>query len=199
MIVYHRGDLSAGLKPRDTLWGLSPDRSTGFFGNGLYFCTQKDKTKTYGSSRPDKYYKISGNGDMVDGTIKLHNELRKINESIYEKKVPDCREASYLIHSSYYLSGYEEAKKVTEKQVVKICENIINEFDKKGWYIKQDDGSYYLRPPTGNIDSIPRRVLQGLGFDGVYPRKECDNTEYGGVIYNMKKFVVKEEQNNFGY
>ena len=35
------------------------------------------------------------------------------------------------------------------------------------------------------MDSFPTMIMKRLGYDGVYPSRECDNTSYGGCIFNL--------------
>ena len=42
------------------------------------------------------------------------------------------------------------------------------------------------------IDSISTRILKQLGYDGVWPTKECDNTVYGGVVFEKESFTTEK-------
>lgn len=40
-------------------------------------------------------------------------------------------------------------------------------------------------------DSFPTMLLKILGYDGVWPSIDCDNTAYGGVIFDLESFTYK--------
>lgn len=40
-------------------------------------------------------------------------------------------------------------------------------------------------------DSFPTQLLKILGYEGVWPSDECDNTTYGGVIFDIKDFTYE--------
>lgn len=42
-------------------------------------------------------------------------------------------------------------------------------------------------------DSIPTRFLKKLGYEGVYPSNECDNSTYGGCIFDLDKIKDLEK------
>ena len=47
-----------------------------------------------------------------------------------------------------------------------------------------------------NTDSLPTRFMKALGYEGVYPASECDNTTFGGCLYsldNVKSIVPVNE------
>lgn len=40
-------------------------------------------------------------------------------------------------------------------------------------------------------DSFPTQLLKILGYEGVWPSDECDNTTYGGVIFDLENFTYE--------
>ena len=40
-------------------------------------------------------------------------------------------------------------------------------------------------------DSFPTMLLKILGYDGVWPSIDCDNTAYGGVIFDLESFTYE--------
>ena len=68
----------------------------------------------------------------------------------------------------------------SDKKLAEICEEIYNEH-RSLW---EDNHFTYSSGKTAKMDSFPTMILKKLGYQGVYPSKECDNTTYGGVIFD---------------
>lgn len=45
---------------------------------------------------------------------------------------------------------------------------------------------YFNANLNSQVDSISTKFLKRLGYDGVWPSKECDNTTYGGVVFEKE-------------
>jgi len=49
-----------------------------------------------------------------------------------------------------------------------------------------DAYEYYKEHRYDQMDSISTKFLKYLGYDGVWPSKECDNTTYGGIVFERE-------------
>lgn len=65
------------------------------------------------------------------------------------------------------------------KKLSEVCEDIFDEYE--NYWV---DGYFNRTNKTEKMDSFPTMILKRLGYQGVYPSKECDNIEYGGVIFD---------------
>lgn len=75
----------------------------------------------------------------------------------------------------YYFSASEETIDTAVDEIVE---------ELRPYYVKGILQAWHS--DIANTDSIPTRFLRKLGFDGVYPTPECDNTSYGGCIFDKE-------------
>lgn len=78
-IVYHVGDFS---RKSEDLRQLDLSRDTGFFGTGIYFCTEWEYTIRQGGGHRPLYQMDISKYNLKLGTLELHDTLRKLNRYI---------------------------------------------------------------------------------------------------------------------
>ena len=129
---------------------------------------------------------------LARGTMKLHNALKYLTFIMqdYENIKPLLKNYGYInppdnlsIYSSNALGNFTKDKlELSELEFSPSkFESILDNLYKQ--YLKADR----------NGDSISTIFMKSLGYQGVYPAPECDNTEFGGVIYeknNMKEIQL---------
>ena len=54
-----------------------------------------------------------------------------------------------------------------------------------------ENGRLKHDPDLAEDDSFPTQLLKILGYEGVWPSSECDNTTYGGVIFDLENFTYE--------
>lgn len=54
-----------------------------------------------------------------------------------------------------------------------------------------ENGRLRQDPKLAEDDSFPTMLLRILGYDGVWPSMDCDNTAYGGVIFDLENFTYE--------
>lgn len=54
------------------------------------------------------------------------------------------------------------------------------------------NGRLQRDPDLAEDDSFPTMLLKILGYEGVWPDNECDNTTYGGVIFDLESFTYEK-------
>lgn len=54
-----------------------------------------------------------------------------------------------------------------------------------------ENGRLKQDPKLAEDDSFPTMLLRILGYDGVWPSVDCDNTAYGGVIFDLENFTYE--------
>ena len=75
----------------------------------------------------------------------------------------------------------------TKEKLCRILDGVYHSLDEY-----RDEDGYLRNIPSGEeVDSISTRILKHFGYDGVWPTEECDNTTYGGVIYDKENFTMK--------
>lgn len=49
------------------------------------------------------------------------------------------------------------------------------------------------RDELTGLDSFPTLFMKAMGYDGIWPAAECDNTAYGGIVYDKNNIVSCEK------
>ena len=77
----------------------------------------------------------------------------------------------------------------TKEKLCRILDVVYHSLDE----YRDEGGNLYLRniPSGEEVDSISTRILKHFGYDGVWPTEECNNTTYGGVVYDKENFTMK--------
>lgn len=115
-----------------------------------------------------------------DKLIDLQNNNSDLFESGRLRELKNLR--SEAIFSALLNFGLSEekfldiAKKIYEANIEYYCD--------EGYFKMYSRGLECM-------DSFPTQFLKLLGYDGIFPAKECDNTTYGGVIYDLQNFEYK--------
>ena len=59
-----------------------------------------------------------------------------------------------------------------------------------------ENGRLKQNPDLTEDDSFPTQLLRILGYEGVWPNDECDNTTYGGGIFDLENFTYERIANH---
>lgn len=123
-------------------------------------------------------------------------QLKEISEEL-KKEEPDWEHLNELDNGLYFNPkeykyyrdlfssikyvpfGFHHSAEEIIKAADEVAEDLSKYYDYDGILISWADAICYT-------DSIPTRVMKKLGYDGVYPSPECDNTTYGGVVYDKE-------------
>lgn len=76
----------------------------------------------------------------------------------------------------------------TDTETIKIAADHIYE-TYESFY---ENGRLRQDPKLVEDDSFPTMLLKILGYEGVWPDNECDNTAYGGVIFDLESFTYEK-------
>lgn len=76
----------------------------------------------------------------------------------------------------------------TDAETIKIAADHIYE-TYESFY---ENGRLKQDPKLAEDDSFPTMLLKILGYEGVWPSVECDNTIYGGVIFDLESFTYEK-------
>lgn len=110
------------------------------------------------------------NFDKIDKEVEIWKDIY-FNNDLYE---------SLRVHRRDFDMDAIQLN-TSSKTLQKVCDNIYKEYE--SFY---EDGYFRRTSKTHEMDSFPTMIMKRLGYDGVYPSRECDNTTYGGCIFDLK-------------
>lgn len=170
-VAYHYGDLGkAEYQGR-----MTGDRSTGHYGTGTYFVSEKAHNGGYGatySNRPGYAVDLSGYNLFVPPSSyvgkELHDSLKVLNNK--PDNLPEVVEALQKLASIFGVSE-AEIKRLYDTKVVpfRIQTTVENSNDR-------------------TIDTASTLMVKALGFEGIDVRglNALDNFGYGTVVYSLQ-------------
>ena len=138
---------------------------------------------------------LAKKAEAVPGLEEFANILKSENPNFerldeIQKENPDLFDYEYISGRKSLMYDVLELLPIhldTNTATVKMAADHIYEtyesFYKNG-RLKQD-------PKLAKDDSFPTMLLRILGYDGVWPSEECDNTAYGGVIFDLENFTYE--------
>ena len=195
-IGYHAGDLG---KAEYFVNYQSGTRGTGHFGTGTYFVGNKDKLSGVGyKDRPVKEFDTSDYNllkiNSSDSGFRLHDALKYINNKAWREALEGnidmdslskaCWPLSVLLYSHMHRNEDYEIADIRNfnKSVVSKAVDILEEYSD---YAKKNGGVV----TSSDRNTISTELMKSFGIAGIDVRNvpELDNTEYGSVIYDMKR------------
>jgi hypothetical protein len=179
-VGFHLGDLGFG---RDTAAGRMGGRSTGHFGTGVYFTSEKGMTSSGREDRPLNKIDLSKfklwtparymkEADRVDSAKNLHGALEKVNKFVSNQSDSDLlRRAAFTI--------------ALEAGSIKDVDKIAGLIEKAAKDTEAEIASKNAKHTSKFIDSASTRVMKALGYEGVnvLGLPGIDNANAGSVIY----------------
>ena len=171
-IVYRSGAVDSKAEPRGMMSG---GRSTGHFGTGAYFFSDRKRAEEYDDR--DVTAVDTRDYNLAPASLYLHKTLRKINGRVkYQQPHTFTAEEVEAVMDAIRFPGIQtpeiraqrKAQMPEAKRAAKEATRLYNE--------------------PGNIDSASTSVMKALGYEGVYatPGSDMDNSTYGTVIYEVK-------------
>lgn len=164
--VFRAGDFD---RMSETLFTNTPSRQTGHFGTGYYFTTKLEKCSHLSSGKRNLYQFDVDETKMLYGTIHKHDVLRDIVRYVYARLDDSTIDIDVKINVELSYMSFNTTKENMLNVIDKVCNIVKDIID-----VQDIAMTYY---------SIPTLFLMQLGYIGVYPSPECDNTTYGGVIF----------------
>lgn len=177
-IVYHAGTLQG---KSDKFFQMSSPRSTGYFGTGYYFVVNLNNIKNFSKDKTVYSFDVSGL-KLARGTKKLHQALKYLTFI-----VQDYDEVKEYINPLRYNSLPDDLS-IYSQNALNNLTSTISELVRLGMNRNEWEkivSNLYKKSLNADKqgDSISTMFMKSLGYQGVYPTPECDNTEFGGVIY----------------
>jgi hypothetical protein len=204
-VGWHAGDLG---KAYDTyLMNMGEGRSTGHYGTGTYFVSNKNKLQGIYKDRPHHQVDFSRyklfKPKSTEDAYAIHNALKKLNSFILRKDVLELISGYEGVFNSRNVeertSKYRNPLNhvvfelwlhignnlgINEQKIIDIIKNIANNIssqNKDFWNLK--------------IDSASTMFMKALGYEGIDVRhlksengfESPDNVGYGSVIYDLKE------------
>lgn len=116
------------------------------------------------------------------------DSLSPLADLIYKE---DYEAAKEFIDDNKYLFDYDTVdslRNLSRDVPFRVhLEFNISEEEFKNWAAGAH--KYYKEHGYDQMDSISTKFLKYLGYDGVWPSEECDNTTYGGVVFERENIV----------
>ena len=192
-IVYRSGAVDSKAEPRGMMSG---GRSTGHFGTGAYFFSDRKRAKEY-DDRDVTAVDIR-DYNLAPASKKLHDALRDVNTTSGRAKDEFSESDFFRVimalgrYDEFY--AYEELDLDASDEVLQEQIRRNSEVESRRMQLRADAKRMYNEP--GNVDSRSTVVMKVLGYDGVYarPRSDMDNSTYGTVIYDVKTEPRAAEQ-----
>ena len=177
-IVYRSGAVDSKAEPRGMMSG---DRSTGHFGTGAYFFSDRKRAEEY-DNRDVTAVDIR-DYNLAPASLYLHKTLRKINGRVkYKQPHTFTAEEVEAVLDAIRFPGIQTPEiRAQRKAQMPEAERAAKEATR-----------LYNEP--GNIDSASTSVMKSLGYEGVYarPGSDMDNSTYGTVIYDVKPGAAEQ-------
>lgn len=198
--VYRSGKVTDKAEPRGMMSG---GRSTGHFGTGAYFFSDRKRAEEY-DDRDVTAVDIR-DYNLAPASKELHNALRDVNTTFRENfsggftQYPEDEfsESDFFRvimalgrYDEFY--AYEQLDMDASDEVLQEQMRRNSEVESRRTKLRADAKRMYNEP--GNIDSRSTVVMKVLGYDGVYarPRSDMDNSTYGTVIYDVKPGAAEQ-------
>lgn len=112
-------------------------------------------------------------------------ETKPVADFLYKE---DFKSAKEFIDNNRYYFNYDtidSLKDLNRDVLFRVyLEFDLSEKEFLNWAAKAYE--YYKEHAYDQMDSISTKFLKYLGYDGVWPSDECDNTTYGGVVFERE-------------
>lgn len=115
-------------------------------------------------------------------TLEKIEELKPLADLIYKGDYEAAKD--FIKDNSLYFNydRIDSLRNLSRDVPFKVhLEFDISEEDFKNWSATAHE--YYKEHGHEQMDSISTKFLKHLGYDGVWPSEECDNTTYGGIVF----------------
>lgn len=196
----------SGLHKSDCLSTRTFSRSTGAFGTGIYFIKNVDDYFKKWSPDRQMYEIDLSKYKLLQGSMELHkwlNDAELVCAHWFLFDTPEhIMQSRMMFRTEKYPEdgcNYEWLKdarimekysEVTSSRWFKrpIFDKVFKEIYPK--YYSGKDTNFW-KADGRTADSIPTRIVRAMGYDGITPDKQTDNTSYGGVIYDIKPGTIK--------
>lgn len=210
-IVYRSGAVDSKAEPRGMMDGKG--RSTGHFGTGAYFFSDRKRAEEYDDREVTAVDTRDYN--LAPASKELHDELRGVND-LYNPSTQDFREKDEFSSRDFFgvimalgrydeFYTYEQLDMDASDEVLLAQQRRNSKVESRRENLMMDAKAMYNEP--GNVDSRSTVVMKVLGYDGVYatPGSDMDTFQYGTVIYDVKtepkaaeQIVVEEVEDKYG-
>jgi hypothetical protein len=173
---------------------MSGSRSTGHFGTGAYFFSDRERAEEY--DKRDVTAVDTRDYNLAPASRELHDALREVNTTSGRAKDEFSRVDFLGVitalgrYEEFY--GYEELDMDASDEVILAQQRRNSKVESRRTRLRADAKRMYNEP--GNVDSRSTVVMKVLGYEGVYatPGSNMDNSTYGTVIYEVKPGAAEQ-------
>lgn len=122
--------------------------------------------------------------DFISGLLEIE-ETKPFAELLLSEDFSSAKDFIEK-HAHYFSYAYVDSmRNLYEDTVFEVFLNFgTSEEDFLVW---SESANVYLNAHLEDyVDSISTKFLKSFGYEGVWPSKECDNTTYGGVVFDKE-------------
>ena len=184
---------------------MSGGRSTGHFGTGAYFFSDRKRAEEY-DDRDVTAVDIR-DYNLAPASKELHDALREVNTTFRENfsggftQYPEDEfsESDFFgvimalgRYDEFYAN--EQLDLDASDEVIRAQQRRNSKIESRRIQLRAEANRMYNEP--GNVDSRSTVVMKALGYEGVYatPGSDMDNSTYGTVIYEVKAPKAREQR-----